>query len=225
MDRSPSCPSRCGSPPAAVAALVCLSALLLGCPAAPVGDSPARDSSPDQSPNSAELFHQLTDVVDLEGRPVNPFEASGAKAVVLLFAKTDCPISNRYAPEVARLDKLFRPRGVLFFLVYPDGDEPVAAIREHLSQYGYTCPALRDPRHQLVRLSGARQTPEAAVFLPDGRRVYLGRIDDRFPDFGKVRSQATRHDLQEALEAVLAGRVVEPSTTPPGGGCYIADMK
>ena len=39
---------------------------------------------------------------------------------VLVFTTTDCPISNRYAPELERLHRDYGSRGVAFFLVYPD---------------------------------------------------------------------------------------------------------
>ena len=36
--------------------------------------------------------------VDLNGKPVNPLVGMDGRAVVLVFVKVDCPISNRYAP-------------------------------------------------------------------------------------------------------------------------------
>ena len=39
---------------------------------------------------------------------------------VLIFVSTDCPVSNRYAPEITRLLEEFSPRGVRFQLVYPN---------------------------------------------------------------------------------------------------------
>src|SRR5881296_1094780 len=49
---------------------------------------------------------------DLAGRPLDPFDSANAKAVVLIFVGTDCPISNRYAPEIRRLDEEFVRSGV-----------------------------------------------------------------------------------------------------------------
>jgi hypothetical protein len=55
------------------------------------------------------------------------------------------------------------------------------------------------------------------------QRVYLGRIDDRYVNIGLERPAATRHDLQDALTAVLSGaRISEPTTQAVG--CYIADF-
>jgi len=161
--------------------------------------------------------------LDLGGRVVDPLDAPDAAAVVLLFARTDCPISNRYAPEVRRLYERFHDRGIAFWLVYPDPDATVGSIEAHRNEYEYPLPALRDPDHVLVRRAGATITPEAAVFLPGGNLAYLGRIDDRYVDFGQARPEATRHDLEEALEAVLAGEPV-PTPRAKAVGCFIADL-
>ena len=75
----------------------------------------------------------------------------------------------------------------------------------------------------LVRRAGATITPEAAVFGAAPEPLYLGRIDDRYVDFGKARPEATRHDLEQALDAVLDGRPV-PEPRTEAIGCFIADL-
>lgn len=142
---------------------------------------------------------------------------------MFLFTRKDCPISNRYAPEVTRLAKRFEPLGVEFVLVYPDASQSVAAIREHLASFEYLCRALRDPRHELVRLAGATVTPEAALFDRDGALLYLGRIDDRVTDFGKARLHADSRDLENALVAVTTNERVPVSRTQ-AVGCFISDL-
>src|SRR5262245_32173236 len=69
---------------------------------------------------------------DLEDKSVNPLANSGAKAVVFVFTRADCPISNRYAPEVRRLSASFMSDKVKFWLVYPDGETTPDAIRRHI---------------------------------------------------------------------------------------------
>lgn len=163
-------------------------------------------------------------VLDLGGKAVDPLGDTNGRAVVLIFARTDCPISNRYAPEVRRLYAEFAQKGVEFYLVFPDRDESAATIRGHLDEYDYPLEALRDVEHDLVERTGASITPEVAVFTPGGEMVYRGRIDNRYVDFGRARAKATRHDLQLALDAVLEGQVVDNSRTR-AVGCFIADLK
>ena len=167
-------------------------------------------------------------LLDLEGRPVQPLEVGKgeAKVLVFVFVRTDCPIANRYAPELRRLYEAFAPRGVSFRLVYTEPNASGDSIRRHLDEHALTLTALRDPQHAFVKLVGARVTPEAAVFVPGGagaRLVYHGRIDDQYAELGRMRPAPTTHDLQEALEAVLAGRPV-PRAQAPAVGCFIDDL-
>jgi hypothetical protein len=162
-------------------------------------------------------------VTDLDGRVVDPFEGA-PRATVLVFVSTQCPISNRYAPELGRLHAELAPRGARFYLVYPLVTESDAAVREHVHEYAYPFAALRDPGHRLVGRAGASVTPEVAVFDRGGALAYRGRIDDRQVDFGKARMEPTRRDLKLALEAVLADRAPEV-TRAPAIGCSIPPVR
>jgi hypothetical protein len=164
-------------------------------------------------------------VQTIDGTAIDALAApAGTKAIVFLFTSTDCPISNRYAPEVRRIVTTFASQGVEFRLVYPSTADRPSAIREHMASFGYegSLQALRDPKLALVKYVKATVTPEAAVVV-DGRVAYHGRIDDRYVDIGLERPAPTTHDLADALTAVLAGRPVAHQTTQ-AVGCFIADL-
>jgi thiol-disulfide isomerase/thioredoxin len=160
--------------------------------------------------------------VGLDGTPADPFLASPGKPVVLVFVRTDCPVSNRYAPLIQQMSSQYGAK-VGFWLVYPSETASVERIREHQRAYGYKLPALRDPHHVLVAQAQVRVTPEAAVFDAHHKLLYHGRIDNWYQDFGRVRPTATTHELQEAIQAVLAGKAVPPNQ--PGVGCFIANLQ
>ena len=67
--------------------------------------------------------------VDLDGRPIDPTAAKGT--TVLVFVGTECPVSNRYAPEIAALEQRYASRGAAFWLVYPGPHADAAAVRAH----------------------------------------------------------------------------------------------
>ena len=164
-------------------------------------------------------------VQSLTGTAVDALQApAGTKAIVFLFTSTDCPISNRYAPEVQRVVSQFAEHGIVFKLVYPNPADEAAAIHEHMTTFSYAgaMEALRDPTHALVKFTKASVTPEA-VIVAGGRVVYRGRIDDRYVDLGIERPAPTQHDLADALAAVLAGKRVAHATTQ-AVGCFIADF-
>ena len=162
-------------------------------------------------------------VYDLDGHGVASVPSGEAAVTVFLFTRTDCPISNRYAPTVARIHEEFAERGVDFYLVYVDPDDDAASIRRHVDEYSYPCDVLRDPHHALVRLTGASITPEAAVMTADGDLVYCGRIDNWYEAFGKARPAPTERNLIDVLEATLTGNAVETKRVK-AVGCFIADL-
>jgi thiol-disulfide isomerase/thioredoxin len=153
---------------------------------------------------------------------VDLFSPHGEKAVVLLFVRTDCPVSNRYAPELQRVYKKYSQQNVDFHLVYPESGLTTETMERHLQEYGYTIPALLDTGHQYVTRAHASVTPEAAVFVRS-QLIYLGRIDDRYLDIGKAKPEASRHDLEEVLAAVVAGKNIRRRETK-AVGCAIEDL-
>lgn len=164
------------------------------------------------------------ELTDLLGGRVLPLHGPGPRGTVFVFARTDCPISNRYAPELRRLHERFAPAGVAFWLVYPDPGEAVDGIQRHLREFAHPFGALRDLKHTLVRMVQATVTPEAAVFVggPSGPwLVYRGRIDDRYVAFGTERAAPTTRDLEHVLEAIAAGKAVTARTTR-AIGCFLS---
>jgi thiol-disulfide isomerase/thioredoxin len=160
--------------------------------------------------------------LNLDGSPADPFSAASGKPVVLIFVRTDCPISNRYAPLIQRISAEYGAK-VSLWLVYPSRTSTAEKIRQHEREYGYKLPALRDPEHALVTQAQVQVTPEAAVFDGNHRLLYHGRIDDLYQDFGRARPAATTHELDDAIQAALNGKKRPPNT--PGVGCFIADAE
>jgi thiol-disulfide isomerase/thioredoxin len=144
-----------------------------------------------------------------------------AELKVLVFTTTDCPISNRYAPEVERLAGKFKGQAK-FVLVYPVRSDSPAMIREHVKKFAYSLETVRDPDQTLVRLTGVTVTPEVTVMRGD-RVMYRGRIDDRYLELGRERPRATTHDLENALDAVVAGKPIAQKETR-AIGCILADL-
>jgi len=160
---------------------------------------------------------------DLAGNPVDPLKTASGKIVVLVFVRTDCPVSNRYAPTIQKLSAAHAGKAA-FWLVYPSKAESAEAIRKHGREYGYKIPALRDPQHLLVKESQVEITPEVAVFDANRRLVYHGRIDNLYEDIGRTRRVATTHELEDAISGALAGKSLAVEATH-GVGCYISDLE
>jgi peroxiredoxin len=161
---------------------------------------------------------------DVHGRSHGRLEWKGKKALVVLFLGIECPVSNSYAPEMARLAKEYTPRGVLFWGLHPDPDVSAKMAADHAAEYGLLFLILLDPAQDFARQVGVRVVPEAVVLSPQGQVHYRGRIDDRYTSNGKRREEPTTHDLASALDAVLAGKP-PPAAQVPGFGCPLSPVQ
>src|SRR5208282_2674251 len=105
------------------------------------------------------------------------------RAVVLIFAATDCPISNRYIPEIQRLHDEYATKGVAVWWVFSNPSDTLSVVRKHGEDFSIHTPTLIDSKQELVTMAHVSVTPEAAVFTVENgklREVYHGRIDDRY---------------------------------------------
>lgn len=164
----------------------------------------------------------LLGLKDIAGVERHPFKEAQGREAVLFFVTNDCPISNAFAPEIARVCSEYQR--VDCTLVYVDPSLSDEAARAHAKTYGHGgYPKIVDRKHELVKATGVAVTPEVAVVNADGKIVYRGRIDNSFAGLGQSRRTATVHDLREALDATLAGKsAAHPETKAVG--CYITDL-
>lgn len=168
-------------------------------------------------------------VTTLDGTPVNPFEPRepGTRAVVFVFVDPECPISNRYVPELNRLQAAHALRGVTIYAVYSGRAAQSDRARAHAATYALRVPALLDDRFALADAAGATLSAEAAVYQrvdpassPAWTLVYRGRIDDRAVSLGVWRPVATVRDLADVLARLDRGeRLVSRATQAVG--CYL----
>ena len=140
---------------------------------------------------------------------------------VFFFTTSDCPISNRYAPEIQRLAAAYGDNAK-FVLVYPVASDTEDVITAHRKKFGYSLEYVRDNDQKLVKRIGVTVTPEVAV-MKDDTVLYRGRIDDRYVELGRERPKPTTHDLEDALKAAIAGKPVARRQTQ-AVGCILTDL-
>jgi len=160
---------------------------------------------------------------DLSGRPITTLAPAGTSIIVLIFLATDCPISNRYLPEIQRLHQQFAAQKVAFWEVYPNTTETPTLVRDHALAFHDTLPILLDPAQRTTSLTHANTTPQAAILSTENgtlKTLYLGRIDNRYITIDTARPRATKHDLEDAITATLTHRPIHPPSGP-AIGCSI----
>lgn len=159
---------------------------------------------------------------DLNGHDVLSLATPSTHCIAAVFVATDCPISNRYLPLLARLSQQFAPRGVRLWLVYPNPADTLAAVRAHQIQYSAATalPQLIAPSTRFLAQAHVHVTPEAALFSGTDPMttpvLWHGRIDDRYLAFDKQRPAAIHHDLADALDAALGHQPTPPAAPPVG---------
>jgi thiol-disulfide isomerase/thioredoxin len=157
----------------------------------------------------------------LAGLILSLLVAQADRLTVYVFTTTDCPISNRYAPEIQRLAAKYDNK-IKFVLVYPVSSDTPELIREHKKKFAYSIESIRDTDQKLVKMTRVTVTPEVAVMFGDNM-VYRGRIDDRYVELGKERPQPTQRDLESTLDALIAGKRVAQRETR-AVGCILSDL-
>ncbi len=165
----------------------------------------------------------LLAIRDVNGVDRQPLRVDG-KANALFFISSECPISNAFAREIARICDGYKSKGVACDLVYVDPSIGDGQALRHSQEYGHgDYPKIVDRKHELVKAAGVTVTPEVAVVDGKGKVVYRGRIDDSFAALGQPRRAVKDADLRNALDAVVAGKPVEKPETK-ALGCFISDF-
>lgn len=138
-----------------------------------------------------------------------------AKAVVLFFTGTQCPLAGRALPRLIQLEKTFGPRGVVFFAVHSNAFETKEEIARHAAEAGTPFPTLIDADQRVADQANIAMTPTVLVLDPSREIRYRGALDDH-----KQSELVKKPYVRLALEALLDGRPVETPETPVAG-CHL----
>jgi peroxiredoxin/primosomal replication protein N len=153
---------------------------------------------------------------DLSGQLYRWSDFGEATAVVFAMTNTGCPICQKYAPTLARLEQQFQTKGVTFVYVNPNKSEDADGLKQMIRTHGFQGPYVHDADSQLTAILGATTSTE--VFVVDKARtlVYRGAVDDQY-GFGYTLPAPRRTYLVDALEAVLARQSPRiAATSAPG---------
>ncbi|NUM55974.1 MAG: redoxin domain-containing protein [Candidatus Hydrogenedentes bacterium] len=139
-----------------------------------------------------------------------------AKAYVLVFSSTTCPVAQRYIPKINELARAYSDQGVRFAIVNASPGDTIQQMAYHALEYKIDVPVVKDLDGGVVEAIGATRTPEAALISANGTLLYRGRIDDQYRVSGQ-QPNLLHDDLKAALDATLAGKPIEAAETPVEG--------
>jgi peroxiredoxin len=163
---------------------------------------------------------RMLDVVS--GSTISLATFAGKKALLVMFICRHCPFVLHVKNELVRLGKDYEGKAVGIVAVssndadtYPD-DAP-ASLKEMALELGFRFPFCHDETQQVAKAYSAACTPDFFLFDEQRKLVYRGQLDGSRPGNSVP---VTGRDLRAAIDAVLAGRSVDPKQTP-SIGCNI----
>jgi peroxiredoxin len=154
-----------------------------------------------------------------DGKTYSLEQFAEAPVLVVVFTCNHCPYAQAARTRIIELSEEYRNQGVAFVAVNPNDqtaypEDSMEHMREE--RFGYPFPYLRDAEQTTARAYGAVCTPDIFVYDASRALAYHGRLDDNWQEPENVTST----DLQDALDALLAGTL--PRTEQkPSMGCSI----
>ena len=162
----------------------------------------------------------LPDVVT--GNTISPTTFRGKKALLVMFICRHCPYVKHIEKELARIGKDYNGKDVGIVAItsndpaaYPE--DSLSSTKEMAIELGFSFPVCFDEDQKIAKAYVAACTPEFYVFDASRKLVYRGQLDDSRPGND---IPVTGRDVRAALNAVLAGRPVDPNQKP-SIGCNI----
>ena len=152
---------------------------------------------------------------DADGAQHTLNSLKGKNGAVIIFIATRCPVSNGYNDRMEKLAEDYQSKGINVIGINSNSTEPASEVKSHATEKHLTFAILKDDGNKIADRFGANHTPEAYVIDASGKLVYHGRIDNS----QKIEA-ITSNDLRDALDAVLAGKPIQ-KTTSVAFGCSI----
>lgn len=162
----------------------------------------------------------LPDVVSKRAISLDSF--ASRKALLVMFLCHHCPFVKHIKEELARLGRDYAGSDLAIVAISSNdpavsSDDSPEGLARMVAAWGLSFPVCYDESQAVAKNFAAACTPDFFLFDAARRLVYRGQFDDSRPGNGKP---VTGADLRAAIDAVLAGRAVDPRQMP-SIGCNI----
>ncbi|MEJ5263930.1 MAG: thioredoxin family protein [Bacteroidales bacterium] len=162
-------------------------------------------------------FAPTFNLKNVDGKMVSLDDYRSQKGVIVIFTCNHCPYAKAYEDRIIALDKQYKPKGFPVVAINPNDvsivpEDSYENMQVRAKEKGFTFPYLYDATQAVANAYGAERTPHVFLLKKSGDKfevAYIGAIDDNYKDASAVK---TRY-VEQAIEAILAGKKPEPSTT------------
>ncbi|MFL3661269.1 MAG: thioredoxin family protein [Polaribacter sp.] len=154
-------------------------------------------------------------LMNIDDEMVSLSDYKDVKGFIVVFTCNTCPYSIANEARIIALDKKYKKIGFPVIAINPN--DPVAVpgdsfekMKDRGQEKGFTFPYLLDVGQKIYPKFGATKTPEVYIVTQSNLKVkYIGAIDNSSRDASAV----TEKYVENALDALLAGKKIEKTTT------------
>lgn len=154
-------------------------------------------------------------LMNIDDEMVSLSDYKDVKGFIVVFTCNTCPYSIANEARIIALDKKYKKIGFPVIAINPN--DPVAVpgdsfekMKERGQEKGFTFPYLLDVGQKIYPKFGATKTPEVYIVTQSNLKVkYIGAIDNSSRDASAV----TEKYVENAVDALLAGKKIEKTTT------------
>ena len=157
----------------------------------------------------------------VDGRNCTLADFADKPVLAVIWSCNHCPYVVAYEDRMVQIQRDYLDQGVQFVAInsnderrYPEDD--FDHMVERARSRGLNFPYLRDESQTAAEAYGPSVTPEVFLFDAERKLVYHGRIDDNPDNAAAVQ----KHDLREALDALLVGKAI-PTAKTNAVGCSV----
>jgi peroxiredoxin len=152
-----------------------------------------------------------------DGKMISLGSFENAKGAIVIFTCNHCPYSVAYEDRIIALHGKYAPQGYPVIAINPNDpelepDDSYEKMQLRAAEKGFPFPYLIDEGQKVYPLYGATRTPHVYVLSKSAGEYtveYVGAIDDNTKD----ASKATRHYVEQAVDALLKGEKPEVTAT------------
>jgi len=158
---------------------------------------------------------------NVSGQGTTLAQAAGKNGLLVMFSCNTCPFVIKNQEPTKKAMQYAAAHQIGMVIINSNeakraGDDSYEAMAAYAKEQGYTVPYLVDENSNVADAFGANHTPEIFLFNKDQVLVYKGAMNDNPSD---PKGYKTVY-INEAIDAMLAGKKVDPATTK-SIGCSI----
>lgn len=154
------------------------------------------------------------DLPGVDGKRLSLAVLADKQALCIVFTCNHCPYAQAYEGRLIALQAKIVVRGGQVVAInsndstdYPEDSFENMVLRA--KEKGFNFPYLHDETQAVAKAYGAVRTPHIFLFNAKRELAYVGRIDDCWDNASRV----TAHELEDAVEDLLAARPVKVPET------------